>query len=159
MVPCTYHGMAPHWYSELCHMFFAKLVVDLSPMDGKFAYAAVSNRIGYVGITFNEFHAQQLMMKVQEQVMNDMKDPSSKLFVPAFAKAVMGDEEVKPLPPMKKKPPMKRNPKAKADPKKGKEEEPEEEEGIPATPKAEEDDQEVWDPNDEGDEAGDEDES
>ncbi|CAK0810639.1 unnamed protein product [Prorocentrum cordatum] len=36
-VPVTHHGMPPAWYDELIHMFFLKAIVDLTPLDAKFA--------------------------------------------------------------------------------------------------------------------------
>ena len=92
--------MPSQWYDELIHTFFIKLVIDLTPMDGKFAYQAVRQRIGYMGITFNEAHSNHLHAKLKAQVMDEMKDPSSKLYVPAYAKAVNGDAPpATPLPP------------------------------------------------------------
>eukprot|EP00959_Pyramimonas_sp_CCMP1952_P396049 8298204-Pyramimonas_sp.AAC.1 len=78
MGPCTLHGMPNTWYSELIHPFFAKLVIDMTPMDGKFAYQCLINRLGYVGIAFNEFHADELLKKLRAELMDDMKNPESK---------------------------------------------------------------------------------
>ena len=118
-------------------------------MDGKFAYQALTNRIGYVGITFNEFHSEQLWKKLRAELMDDMKNPESKMYVPAHAQAM--ECEVKPPKPAvdtpKPKPKSKRKAKAKAVPKP---EEPEEEaadmHGSEELPN-EDEDEDVWDPN------------
>ena len=79
----------PHqWYGELIHMFYAKLVVDLSPADGKFLTAAIGNRVGYIGICYTEAHCDALMARAKTSILQLMKDPSSKLYSPSFAKAV-----------------------------------------------------------------------
>ena len=68
-------------------MFYAKLIVDLSPSDGKFLTAALRNRVGYIGVCFTEAHCDALMARARIAVIDLMKDPSSKLYSPSFAKA------------------------------------------------------------------------
>ncbi len=81
--------MPQQWYGELIHMFYAKLIVDLSPSDGKFLTAALSNRVGYIGVCFTEAHCEALMARARIAVIDLMKDPSSKLYSPSFAKSYM----------------------------------------------------------------------
>ena len=60
-VPVTWRPMPDKWYDELTHMFFVKLVIDLTPADANFAWAAIQNRVGYIGITYTDFHRQLIM--------------------------------------------------------------------------------------------------
>ena len=85
--PFTFWGMPHQWFGELIPMFYAKLIVDLSPSDGKFLTAALSNRVGYIGACFTEAHCDALMARARIAVIDLMKDPSSKLYSPSFAKA------------------------------------------------------------------------
>ncbi|CAK0864940.1 unnamed protein product, partial [Prorocentrum cordatum] len=131
MGPCTFHGMPNTWYSELIHTLFAKFVIDMTPMDGKFAYQCLINRLGYVGIAFNEFHADELLKKLRAELMDDMKNPESKMHVPAYAKAMGCEAAAKPPPPTdtKAKKRAKGKPKAKPAVKPLEEEEPGEPDG------------------------------
>ena len=105
--------MPKAWFAELLHTFYAKLVVDLTPGDGKFAWEALSRRIGYLGIAFTDEHATELINKLRQLTLEAMKDPSSMLYTPAFAKAV-GDDLPPAVPAVKAKAKAKTKAKAKA---------------------------------------------
>ena len=68
-------------------MFFAKLVVDMTPSDDKFMNQALSSRVGYIGLCYSEAHGDALLTRAKKEVLSLMADPGSKLHVPAFAKS------------------------------------------------------------------------
>ena len=88
MEPVTYHSMPLEFYEELCHEFFAKLIVDLTPSDGKFAWCALKNRTGYVGITYNAEHASLIEERLIDLLKEEMSKPSSPVFNNNYAIAV-----------------------------------------------------------------------
>ena len=49
----SFHSPPLELYEELLHCFYAKMVFDLTPLDARFAYAALRNRIEYVGMAYN----------------------------------------------------------------------------------------------------------
>ena len=98
-VPVTHHGMPPAWYDELIHMFFCKAIVDLTPLDAKFAWQAVLNRVGYVGIAFTEEHKSMIYARLTEQMKIEMCQPGSKLYNAQYAKATGLTETPPPVPP------------------------------------------------------------
>ena len=61
-------------------MFFAKLVIDLTPADAKFAWAAIQNRVGYIGITYTDSHRQLIMDRLIGKMKNTMTEPTSPFF-------------------------------------------------------------------------------
>ena len=97
-VPVTHHGMPPAWYDELIHMFFCKAIVDLTPLDAKFAWQAVLNRVGYVGIAFTEEHKTMIYARLVEQMKIEMCQPGSKLYNAQYAKATGLAETPPPMP-------------------------------------------------------------
>lgn len=88
-VPVTYHGMPEAWYQELIHTFFLKLVVDLTPGDAKFAWQALLNRIGYVGITFSPAHSTGIYHHLKTQMKQEMCKPGSRMFNAQYAMAAV----------------------------------------------------------------------
>ena len=98
-VPVTHHGMPPAWYDELIHMFFCKAIVDFTPLDAKFAWQAVLNRVGYVGIAFTEEHKTMIYARLVEQMKIEMCQPGSKLYNAQYAKATGLAETPPPVPP------------------------------------------------------------
>jgi len=87
MVPVTWWPMPEKWYDELIHMFFAKLVFDLSPSDGKFAWVALQNHIGYIGIAYTDAHRKLIMDHLIHKMKEALGDPTSKFFNKEFALA------------------------------------------------------------------------
>ena len=87
MVPFTYHSMPEGWYQELIHTFFIKLVVDLTPGDAKFAWQALLNRIGYVGITFSPEHSTGIYHHLKTQMKQEMCKPGSRMYNDQYALA------------------------------------------------------------------------
>jgi hypothetical protein len=86
-VPVTYHSMPEAWYQELIHTFFIKLVVDLTPGDAKFAWQALLNRVGYVGITFSLAHSTAIYDHLKTQMKQEMCKPGSRMFNHQYALA------------------------------------------------------------------------
>ena len=109
-VPVTYHGMPAAWYDELIHMFFLKSIVDLTPLDAKFAWQAVLNRVGYVGIAFTEDHKTMIYARLVELMKNEMCQTGSKLYNAQYAKAAGLTQTPPPVPP----PNSRRRPRRKA---------------------------------------------
>ena len=150
MEPFTFWGMPHQWYGELIHVFYGRLIVDRSPSDGKFLTAALGNRVGYMGVCYTEAHCDALMARARIAVIDLMKDPSSKLYSPSFAKAYAAatgeklEEKKTPGPvPRKGRATAKAKTADPADPKPG---------PMPGTPVAGEDDADgandgMWDPD------------
>ena len=95
--PMTFHGMPQQWYAELLHTFFTKCVIDLSPMDGKFAWSCLQSRVGYIALAFTDDHASHLFARLKELLKTELANPESKLFNSAYCKAV--NNEVTPTKP------------------------------------------------------------
>jgi hypothetical protein len=95
--PMTFHGMPQQWYAELLHTFFTKCVIDLSPMDGKFAWSCLQSRVGYIAFAFTDDHASHLFARLKELLKTELANPESKLFNSAYCKAV--NNEVTPTKP------------------------------------------------------------
>ena len=100
-VPVTHHGMPPAWYDELIHTFFVKAIVDLTPLDAKFAWQAVINRVAYVGIAFTEEHKIMIYARLVELMKSEMCKPGSKLYNAQYAKATGLTTTPPPVPPPK----------------------------------------------------------
>ena len=86
-LPVCYHPMPPTFYAELLHMFYAKLVIDITPLNGTFAWTCMQDRVGYVGIVFTEVHAELLYARLRDLMKTEMADSASKLFNREYAKA------------------------------------------------------------------------
>jgi hypothetical protein len=86
-VPFVYHGMPAVWYEELIHTFFVKAIVDLTPGDAKFAWQALINRIGYVGIVFTPAHGAAITKRLKDQIKEEMIKPGSRMFNAQYARA------------------------------------------------------------------------
>eukprot|EP00959_Pyramimonas_sp_CCMP1952_P475036 9503984-Pyramimonas_sp.AAC.2 len=96
VVPISYHGMPLLFYKELLHMFFVKCVLDMTPLNAKFAWACLEERVAYVGVAFTKEHMEKIYLHLAELVKSAMADPGSKLFNKEYAKAV--GKEVAPTP-------------------------------------------------------------
>eukprot|EP00959_Pyramimonas_sp_CCMP1952_P424484 8890880-Pyramimonas_sp.AAC.1 len=86
-VPMCYHPMPEKFYDELIYTFYAKSIVDLTPTDGKFAFTALKQRVGYVGIAYTDAHAEKLYDRLGELMKKEMLNPASKLWNSSYAKA------------------------------------------------------------------------
>lgn len=105
ILPVCFHGMPINFYNEMIHTFYAKAVVDLTPLDGKFAWASLQQRVGYIGICFTDEHAELLYGHLRDLMRAEMGDPSSKLFNKEYAKStgVLDQQTPEPAPPPKGK--------------------------------------------------------
>ena len=146
-VPVTHHGMPPAWYDELIHTFFVKAIVDLTPLDAKFAWQAVLNRVGYVGIAFTEEHQTMIYARLVEQMKIEMCQTGSKLYNAQYAKAAGLTETPPsvPLPNPKRRPRRKSVAAPTAEPGTGGDGEPEDL-AEPEDPLGDPEDPEAWDP-------------
>ena len=131
------------FYQEVIHKFFSKMVMDLTPLDARFAQAALQSRIGYIGIAFNDEHAEMMKSKLIKDLKTLMLEEGSGVFSAAYATAVSNAET-----PAKPEPAPTAKPKAKTKAKGNKK-------ATKAAPIADasEDDEEpespMWDPLDE----------
>ena len=118
--PVCFWSLPPEWYDEVIHSFFAKLVLDLTPLDAKFALCALRNRVGYVGVAFNADHVKLMEDRLMSHLKKEMKDSASPLFNAAYAEAVgarvPATSSESPNPKAKAKPKPKPVPKPKPDP-------------------------------------------
>ena len=87
-VPVTWWPMPDKWYDELIHMFFVKLPIDLTPAEGKFAWAAIQNRVGYIGVAYTDSHRQLIMDRLIGKMKNTMTEPTSPFFNKEFCETV-----------------------------------------------------------------------
>ena len=83
LVPVCYRPTPEKFYSEL--LFFGKLVIDLTPLDAKFASACLKARVGYVGITFAETHADLMKQYLYTWMKTAMAEPDSGVYNAACA--------------------------------------------------------------------------
>ncbi|CAK9080027.1 Uncharacterized protein SCF082_LOCUS38170 [Durusdinium trenchii] len=72
---------------ELLHTFYAKLVLDLSPADGKLAWACVKTRTAYMGICYIDTHVKLMEGRLLDLMKVSMKETASPLFNSAYAQA------------------------------------------------------------------------
>ena len=86
--PVCFHSMPSAFYAELMIRFWAKLVIDLTPLDGRFAFEALKARVGYVGLTFTPKHTAFLEERLLAPMQQDMLDSSSTLFKSTYAEAM-----------------------------------------------------------------------
>ncbi|CAK0855514.1 unnamed protein product [Prorocentrum cordatum] len=88
IVPACYRPMPLLFYFEMNNAFFAKLVVDITPISGVFAWACLLSRVGYVGICFAQEHAEMLFEYLKDKLKEEMSDATSKLYNRDYAKAI-----------------------------------------------------------------------
>ena len=75
---------------ELLYDYNVGYLLDLSVSDGKTCMAAIRNRIGMVGVTFNEHHQDRLYERLEAQVFHDMQVADSPLYEPGLVSVVGG---------------------------------------------------------------------
>ena len=119
--PMCYHSPPLELYEELLNQYFAKLVIDMAPSDGRMAWACLRNRVGYVGITYNADHQSALEERLLRLLEKEMSLAGSAMYNSAYAAALRGysaaesadENEQEPQPKPKPKPKAKNKPKAK----------------------------------------------
>ena len=79
-IPVNYHVMPQAVFAELLHSFQASVMVNGTEIDGKGAEAAILAKKSYIGVTFTEYHAQQLRKLLVRFVWEQFKDQSSPLY-------------------------------------------------------------------------------
>ena len=86
--PVCYHPFPSEVYDSLIHGFFAKLVIDLTPVTSTFAWAALCKQVAYVCTCYTPAHALLLEERLIELLKVNMAKPECPLFNPEYAKAV-----------------------------------------------------------------------
>ena len=88
IVPTCYHPMPLLFYLEMLNIFFAELVIDLTPISAVFAWACFQSRVGYVAICFTSEHVDMLYDYLKGKMKEEIADSTSKLYNKDYAKAV-----------------------------------------------------------------------
>jgi len=86
--PACFHPYPKEVYEALIVGFFIKIVFDLSPPDGMFAWACLLNRVAYIGITYTEAHSELLEQRLLNLMKIHMAVPSCPLYNPSYAAAI-----------------------------------------------------------------------
>ena len=73
--------------------------IDLTPLDGKFAWQCIINRVGYIGIAFTTEHESQLFNRLKAMYKLEMSKAGSALFNIQYAKAIREHQETTTKPP------------------------------------------------------------
>ena len=61
------------------HTFFGKMVVDLSPANGKLVLACLQNRMAaYLGVTYSEVHSKLFEERRLDLMKDKIADPSNR---------------------------------------------------------------------------------
>ena len=68
-------------------------MIDLSPLDAKFALACLKARVGYVGIAFTETHAELMKQYLYTWMKTAMTEPDSGVYNAAHAAEMNGEPE------------------------------------------------------------------
>ena len=89
--PVCFHAYPKEVYEALIIGFFMKIVFDLSPPDGMFAWACLLNRVAYIGITYTEAHSELLEQRLLNLMKIYMAVPSCPLYNPSYASAIGND--------------------------------------------------------------------
>ena len=89
--PVCFHPYPKEVYEALIIGFFMKIVFDLSPPDGMFAWACLLNRVAYIGITYTEAHSELLEQRLLNLMKIHMAVPSCPLYNPSYASAIGND--------------------------------------------------------------------
>ena len=72
-------------------------MLDLSVGDGKTCMLAIKRRAELVGITFNEFHKEQLYRRLESQVFREFQNADSPLYEAALVQ-LLGKNKRKAVP-------------------------------------------------------------
>ena len=71
----------------------------MTPLDGKFAWQCIINRVGYIGIAFTTEHESQLFNRLKAMYKLEMSKAGSALFNIQYAKAIGEHQETTTKPP------------------------------------------------------------
>ena len=121
MQPICWHQAPPLVADSLCHAFWAKSVIDMTPGAGDLAVDSILQERGYVGICQSEFQKTVITDRVKKAYMKAMGTVGQKAYSAAYAKEYGGEateppaKKLKPDAP-KKDPASKSKPKAKTAP-------------------------------------------
>ena len=85
--PVCFHSAPLALYEELIHDFFAKMVIDLTPCDARFAWACLQSRTAYLAIAYNEEHKKLMEERLLSQLAEAMAKENSPLFNKSYAAA------------------------------------------------------------------------
>ena len=69
---------------ELFYDFNICAMIDLNVGDGKTAMVAIRRNASLVGITYNDYHKEQLHMRLEAEVFKEMQNPESPLYEAAL---------------------------------------------------------------------------
>ncbi|CAE7767875.1 unnamed protein product [Symbiodinium necroappetens] len=119
MQPICWHQPPRLVADSLCHMCWAKVVIDLTPATGDLAIDSVLEGRGYVGVCHSDFQRELIATRVKKAFIDKMSDPNSKVYSVAYANEY-GTTEATTAPNKKLKPEApKKDPAAKTKPKPG----------------------------------------
>ena len=93
MVPTVHHLMPDKFYEEMVHMFFAKCVIDLTPLSGKFAWTALKAKVAYVGIVPTAGASAALKAGLTSLLKDELATPGSKLYSTEYAEAIAKNQK------------------------------------------------------------------
>ena len=65
---------------EIFHDYNVSAMLDLNVGDGKTAMVAIRRNASLVGIAFNEYHKDQLYLRLEAEVFKEMQNPESSLY-------------------------------------------------------------------------------
>ena len=65
---------------EFFHDYNVGGIIDLNVGDGKTAMVAIKRNASLVGITYNEYHREQLYLRLESEVFREMQSPESSLY-------------------------------------------------------------------------------
>ena len=90
--PVCWQSLPEELLEEFVHDFFCKLILDLTPLDAKFAWVCLKLRIAYVAFTFNEDHSEMIYKRLYDLLKAALLQEGSGFYNVQFAKA-MGVED------------------------------------------------------------------
>ncbi len=88
-----FHPYPKEVFEALIIGFFMKIVFDLSPPDGMFAWVSLLNRIAYIGITYTDAHSELLEKRLLSLMKIYMAVPSCPLYNPSYAAAIGNNDD------------------------------------------------------------------
>ncbi|CAE7246689.1 unnamed protein product [Symbiodinium sp. CCMP2456] len=83
--PVNYHEVPCLLWESVMHATSGSQIIDLTPQTGRLACWAVTNRLGYIGVTGTPAQKEYIEKEVFQAVIDAMSDPSSKLYAPSLA--------------------------------------------------------------------------
>ena len=93
--PVSFHGNSVDWYMEVMHSFWACSFTDCTPLTENAGLASIMTGIPYVGLAFNDFHAEKLRARLVDRVYREFTNPSSRLHQPISVVELLGDSKRK----------------------------------------------------------------